>query len=174
MRNLRIFLLLVVFVLFVSFVDSLAVSSVCAERTPCRMYAGEERTFDFLLQSGQQDAVIKFEVLDDAGGIAQIVGDNEFTLLAGEEANAELKVKIPESLNLESVKVIIKFTEISAKNSGQVGLSPSFTMALPIDIGEEVVTASSSGKDNVFFVIAVVLVLAVLIAITVVLVKNRE
>lgn len=168
-----VFVFLVVSVL-VFRVDSLAVSSVCAPRTPCQMHAGEERIFNFLLQSGVETR-IGFELLDDAGGIAQIVGDNEFNIPAGSQnVNARLKVKIPEDAQVGIVNIIIKFTEIPLNNQGQVSLSPSFTLSFPVNVGQASVEESKPGDATWFFVFAVALVLAVLIAISVVLVKNQK
>jgi len=182
-RTLRLVLIVLSVFILISRADSFGASIACAPQTPCLMHAGEERMFSMPFQTspGEGDVRVKFELLDDAGGIAQIVGDNEFLVPAGSEnVNAKLKVKIPDGANVGSnINVVIKFSLIPSNNGGQVGLSPSFTMNFPLSVvGEEVAPAAPSerkvsGAGTMFF-FAIGLILVVLVAITFVLIKNKN
>mgnify|MGYP001558203522 CR=1 FL=1 len=159
---------------------ALAVTSVCSDLTPCFMAPSEEKIYDFLLQSspGDGNILVRFEIIDDAGGIAGIVGGNEFNVASGESVNAKLKVKIPENSNEGNmVNVVLRFTQVP-NNEGQVSLSPSFTMHFPLTVktGEAVSQNANPKGANPFFwiLIAVVLVFFVLIAITSIVIKNKK
>jgi len=173
---------LIVLSVFILRADSFGASIECAPQTPCSMYAGEERTFSMPFQTspGEGDARVRFELLDDAGGIAQIVGDNEFIVPAGSEnVAAKLKVKIPDGTNVGStINVVIKFSQIPSDSDGQVGLSPSFTMNFPLSVvgGKVEPIAPSESKIagvGAMFFLAIGLILVVLIAITFVLIRNK-
>ncbi len=176
------FLVFLSVLILIARVDSLGAAIECAPRTPCTMYAGEERIFNIPLQSspGEGDTRVRFELIDNAGGIAEIVGDSEFAVPAGStDVNARLRIKIREdATTVEHINVIIKFSEIPAESDGQVGLSPSFTMPFAITVGGVVPPVAVEKKEGFgaggAFFLAVMLVLVVLVAITFVLVKNKK
>ncbi len=161
--------------------EAIGFTNPCSSEVPCSMIPGEERVFDFLLQSspGDGDVRIRFEVVDDAGGIAQIVGDKEFLVPAGSQnVNARLNVKVPTNANIGSViNVLIRAVQIPESGNGQVGFSPSISSTFSVAVGEEVapavLTGAAAGGMGMFF-FAIGLVLVVLIVITFVLIRNKD
>ena len=157
--------------------DAFGVTSICSDRTPCQMYPREERTFDFLLQSGAGgDAKVRFELLNDAGGVAQIVGDNEFIVPAGSQnVNAKLKVKIPEDAPVGIINVIVKFTEIPS-DEGQVTLSSSFTLTFPLTVRSlsAAPVVKDTTKPKTFFLIMAAILLVFIVAIVIVYMVMRH
>ena len=174
------FVLLFGIVLLSSFASSTAVTYPCAKELPCTMAKGEERVFDLLMQSSPGDAGVvklKFEILSDKG-VAEITGESEFDVGAGEQKIAKLRVKIPEGASEEKIDIVVKVTQSSeAMAEGQVSFSPSFTMTLPVVITDilPVLDEPSQDEDGTMFMIfAAILVLAVLIAIGITLIRERN
>jgi hypothetical protein len=138
-NTLKIVSLAFVFLLSMSFIAALGVSSPYWNEHPLKMYAGETRTIPFILVNRETESSQAIVTLEDGAGIAEITSGTEYTVPFG-TANIpiELKVTIPDNADIGetyNVKLSVKAPLGEGGESVQVGIT--YNLKFPVQVVEE-------------------------------------
>jgi hypothetical protein len=170
-------------------VTSLAVSSSYGAGYPLKIYPGETKDIQFGLMTnpGEDNLIVKAELLND-DGIASLIDSNlEYKVNAGDIVPVNLRVKVDKTAKAEQKKynIVIKLSDISpSEGAGSVLFKGSSIINFDVVVlGEELKetkgTTNISGSKGtgilfIFGFFVLILLIAIIIIIWVVMRKRRK
>lgn len=186
MEKQKIISLVTLILLSLSFVSAYGVSRPYWDKNPLNLAPGESMTVRLDLQNmaGEKvDRRFKVKITDDGGGIAKIIGGDEFLVPFGrEDIPVSIQVSVPKTDQRGGIRnIALLFSEIGSGKGGMMKVSGAFTATFPVNVvaPEKSVlykpaTPVKETKISLQWILLIALILVVIISIIVVLIIKKK
>ncbi len=179
-RNIKKSLILLLVIFCLNSVLALGVNSPYWKDNPLKMYPGETKSIEFILEnsvSEQKDAKAVVALVDSQG-IAEIAGQTDFTIPPGaRDKKVIIKVSVPKEVEIGKI-YNVKFSVRSSdeKQSGNIQAIVGYDVDFPVLVVEK----SQASKEQIkitntdySFIITVIVVLLIAIISYIIYKKNK-
>lgn len=178
-KNLERLLLGIIFIIiFIPFVSAFAISSAYGSGYPLEIYPGETKDIQLKLMTslGENNLIIKAELIDD-GGVAKLIDPSlEYKVNAGEIVLVNVRINVNKTAKTgEEHGFMLKFSDItSSEGEGSVSFKGSSIINLNILVVQAELKETKKGIELLFiFGFLLIAVIAVILVIWFV-VRNRR
>ena len=169
-------ILIGILILFSGSVFAFAVSSAYWKEYPLEISPGETQDISVTLQNmaGTEEITLKGDLSEDSQIIAEITDtDNIYSVPAGEKTKVNIRVTIPEDTELDTFNLILSFSTVTKKTSGEFGFGSSIEHTLPVKVIKEPKTGLSKKiEDNPE--ILTLLLIAIIVLVIAIIIKKRK
>ena len=162
----------ILLIALINYTSAFAVSSKYYEGNPLYVSPGEKLEFQLILQtSGEENVQVTAELTRSLDIIKLTNPNNIYTIIPGERTSVNIEVNIPQDAEPEQVyPFIIRFTTLSTKDAGAVGIGSSIGQGFSIIVGppqtqeeiQESPVTESPYKWLIYAMIAIIIILIII------------
>lgn len=159
--------MVVALILLISFVNALSVSMPYMENKELKLFPGELKDLEFVLQNsvteGATDIIVRATISEGAEIISITDEDNLYTIVPGDKVPVHLQVKIPEEFEIGGRHhITLSFSSQTEGESGVFGFGTGVEQNFDVIIGKEI---KEKIEINPGLMVLIIIVLIIIIRI---------
>ena len=157
--------MVVALILLISFVNALSVSMPYMENKELKLFPGELRDLEFVLQnSGATENIVVRATISEGANITSITDEsNLYTVIPGDKVPVSIQIKIPEDFEIGGRHHIkLSFSTQTEGESGVIGFGTGIEQNFDVIIGEEI---KEKIEINPGLMVLIIIVLIIIIRI---------